>query len=208
MKSRWLAISIIAGCGVSAVIGGASRAADDAPATPLLKPIAPGETAKSETTVGETTVGETAGPHITSFAPLAYFNDNCARCHGEYGSFYGEGFAKNLDDAALQSVVAAMANGPAQAPLSPADLEVVTAWHRAFRDGKPFVAIVKSEKTEAKWKLSGEISPGATLQINGTDVKVDGSNWTATVGAEPLKLRACKGEAVTELDASAAAYSD
>lgn len=203
MKSRWLAISIIAGCGVSAVIGGASRAADDAPATPLLKPIVPGEIAKDETAKSEAD-----GPRVTSFAPLAYFNENCARCHGEYGSFYGDGFAKNLDDAALQGVVAAMANGPAQAPLAPADLEVVTAWHRAFRDGKPFVAIVKSEKATANWKLSGEISPGATLQINGIDVKVDGSNWTATVGAKPLKLRACKGEAVTELDASAAAYSD
>ncbi len=159
---------------------------------PVLKPIVPGEKA--------------SGPQVTAFAPLAYFNENCARCHGEYGSFYGDKFAKNLDDAGLHAIVGEMADGPAGAPLAPAQLDAVTAWHRAFRDGKPFVAIVKAEKTEGGWQLIGEISPGATLQINGEKIGVDGSNWKATVDSDAAKLRACLGDEVTELDAGAAAW--
>ncbi len=153
---------------------------------------------------------KTGEPHATKFAPLAYFSANCARCHGENGSFYGEDFAKGLDDAALHNVVKEMAEGPAQAPLSPADLDAVTSWHRSMRDKKPFVVIVKSEKTDAGWQLEGEISPDATLQINGKDVEVKGSNWTTRLApdaAKTVKLRAQKGDALTELDASVGAFA-
>ena len=183
---RLLALAVIAGCGVA-------LAADDAPNdAPKLKPIA---------------VGESAGPRATKFAPLAYFNESCARCHGDYGSNYGDDFAKNLDDKALHDIVGEMAAGPAQAPLSPADVEILTAWHRAKRDGKPFVIIVKTEKTEAGWQLSGEVSPGATLQINGEAVEVEGSNWQHCVATGDAKLRAEVGDEVTELDANVGALA-
>lgn len=173
---------------------GLARAADTATAlqTTTLEPI------------------QTGQPHATKFAPLAYFNASCARCHGDYGSFYGADFAKGLDDAALRNIIDEMAQGPGQAPLAPAELDAVASWHRAVRDKKPFVAIVKSEKTDAGQQLEGEISPGATLQINGADVEVKGSNWTycvATGANEAIKLRAQKGDAVTELDASVAAFA-
>ena len=189
MKFRFLAPALVLSCGILSY--GLARAADTATATQpaQLEPIQTGE------------------PHATKFAPLAYFNANCARCHGEYGAFYGEGFAKGLDDAALRNVVKEMVDGPAQAPLAPAELDAVTSWHRSMRDKKPFVVIVKSAKTDAGWQLEGEISPGATLQINGAAVEVKGSNWTTIAGAGPLKLRAQKGDAVTELDASVGAFA-
>ena len=164
-------------------------------------------TATGATTLVPIVAGETAGPHASRFAPLAYFNQNCARCHGENGSFYGEDFAKNKSDADLHAIVEEMAAGPAQAPLAPAELDAVAAWHRALRDKKPFVVIVKAEKAKADWLLSGEISPGATLQINGKDVAVEGSNWTTMMQAGPLKLRATRGEATTEMDANVAAWA-
>ena len=196
MKFHFLAPALVLSCGV--LTYGFARAADTDTNTATaaqssdLKPIASGEL------------------HATKFAPLAYFNANCARCHGEYGSFYGEDFAKGLDDAALHDIVAEMANGPAQAPLAPADLDAVTRWHRAVRDKKPFVVVVKSEKTGAGWQLSGEISPGATLQVNGKDIEVKGSDWTASVApddAKSVKLRAQKGDVATELDASVGAIA-
>ena len=146
--------------------------------------------------------GDAGATKPTEFAPMAYFNQNCARCHGENGSFYGDEFAKDKTDAQLHEVVQEMAQGPAQAPLSPAELDAVTALHRAWRDKKPFVAIVKREKTDAGVQLSGEISPGATLEINGENVEVKGSQWTICVPPGALKLRATKGQATTELDAA------
>ena len=178
----------------------AAVAAAPAPPPTDLKPIAPA--------APNAPADADAAPRVTSFAPLTYFNQNCARCHGKYGSFYGDGFAKDLSDDSLHQVVAQMAQGPAQAPLSPADLEIETAWHRALRDGKPFVAIVKSEKVPQGWQLSGEVSPGATLEINGQPVEITKkSNWTALVAPGAVQLRAKNGEVVTELDAHIAALA-
>ena len=172
---------------------GIAWAAAPGAATPPLSPIVAGE--KSD------------GIKATSFAPLAYFNANCARCHGENGAFYEDNFAHDRDDASLRAVIDEMANGPGQAPLAPAELDIVTAWHRALSEKKPFVVIVKSEKSGDGWQLSGEISPGAQLQINGKAVEVKGSQWTQVVAPGALKLRATRGDAATELDASAAAWA-
>ena len=164
-------------------------------------------TAPDTTTLKPIVAGETTGPHAAAFAPSAYFNANCARCHGENGSAYGADFTKNKSDDALRTVVEEMADGPGQAPLAPAELDAVTAWHRALRDKKPFVIIVKSEKKAEGWQLSGEVSPGATLQINGKDIKVKNANWTAQVEAGAIQLRATTGETSTELDANIAAWA-
>ncbi len=182
MKFRGLTLLVVGLCGIA-------WAADE-PA-PTLTPIV---------------AGAEAGPHATKFAPMAYFNENCARCHGENGSFYGDDMGKGRDDESLREIVDEMASGPAQAPLAPAELDAVTAWHRAFRDKKPFVALVKAEKVESGWQLSGEISPSATLQINGEAVEVKGATWTFCVATDAVKLRATKGDAVTEVDANAAAF--
>ncbi len=175
-------------CGAAA-LGGANVFA--AP-TPTLQPIAPGQ--------------KTGAPCVTKFAPLAYFNEKCARCHGQYGSFYGDDFGKGQSDAQLHQSVDEMASGPAQAPLSAHDVDVLTAWHRALRDGKPFVAVVSAAPDGDGFQLQGEISPGATLEINGENIEVKDAKWTARVGAGALKLRARKGEATTEVEASAAAF--
>ncbi len=151
--------------------------------------------------------GEADGLHATSFAPLAYFDQNCARCHGENGSFYGDTFAQGQSDAQLREAITEMAEGPGQAPLNAAQLDAVAAWHRALRDKKPFVVVVKSEKVEAGVQLSGEVSSGATLQINGEDVEVKGTQWTFCVEPGAVQLRATKGEVTTELDANAAAFA-
>ena len=196
MKFHGLALAIVATgvavCGASWANGDAATAPPPTPSASTLQPITPGETSELRT---------------TSFAPTAYFNQNCARCHGENGSYYSEDFGKDKDDAALRQIIDEMAHGPGNAPLAPADLDVLTAWHRALRDKKPFVAIVKAEKTGDVWRLSGEISPGATLQINGETAKVDGTTWTHDANTNALKLRAQKGDVVTELDANAAAFA-
>lgn len=125
-----------------------------------------------------------AGPVTTGFRALDYFQTNCARCHGDYGAAYGLEFGKNLTDRQLQDFVRDMAEGPAQAPLSDADLAVVTDFHRALRDGRPFGGVVA-------WKggvLSGEALPGSTvsLELPGQtlDVPLDGNAWKIAVPAD------------------------
>lgn len=170
---------------------GAVAWGEGAPATPLV-PIVPGE--------------NKGAPHVTAFAALDYFGENCARCHGEYGSFYGKDFGKNRDDAQMHEVVDEMAQGPAGAPLDEADLKVLVAWHLALRDGKPFVALISAKPDQGGWQLEGEVSPDATLQVNGETLEIKGAKWTHHVAAGPVKLRAQKGEAVTQVDADAAAF--
>lgn len=146
-------------------------------------------------------VAQNAAPKSSNFAPLDYFDANCARCHGPNGSFYGANFAKNLkDDAALRHVVQEMAEGPGNAPLSEADLEVLTDFHRSLRDGKPYLVLVSVQKSEKCLVLRGEATPDATISLeNGKEVlpvKLEGHSWSVSLPAdfkfEKASLRAVK----------------
>jgi len=122
-----------------------------------------------------------AGPMTTGFRPLDYFQNQCARCHGDYGAAYGKEFGKNLDDKQLEGFVRDMAEGPAQAPLGDADLVVETGFQRALRDGQPFGVVVA-------WKngvLSGEATPGSkvSLSVEGRSIEIplEGDSWKVSV---------------------------
>lgn len=152
----------------------------------------------------------TSAPQTTAFAPLDYFNDKCARCHGNYGSFYGADFAKGQSDAQLGETVKEMCEGPAQAPLSPHDLQVLVAWHRALRDGKPFVASVKLDG--GVW--SGEATPGSTVVMETStgarsDVPLKEHHWSAGLpeGVQIAKILVKNGDQTTELDPRKDAYA-
>ena len=139
------------------------------------------------------------------FAPLAYFDANCARCHGPNGSFYGANFGKTLkDDAALKQVVKDMCEGPGNAPLDAAKLEVLTDFHRALRDDKPFLVVV----SQSAAGLSGEASPDAqiTLESGAQSVAVEqkGNAWSVNFPVdfkkEGARLVARRGDKVSEID--------
>ncbi len=136
-------------------------------------------------------VALTAPKTTAGFKPLDYFQNNCARCHGDYGTAYGSEFAKNITDEQLQTFVRDMAEGPAQAPLGDADLASETDFHRALRDGRPFGAAVT-------WKdgvLSGEATPGSliTLEIEGQtqNIPLKGNSWSVKVPS-PLSWKTAK----------------
>lgn len=142
-----------------------------------------------------------AAPKATHFAPLDYFEANCARCHGPNGSFYGAEFGKGLkDDAALRHIVQEMAEGPGNAPLSPENLEILTDFHRSLRDGKPYIVLVSAQKSESCLTLSGEATPESKITLeNGKEVlavKLEGHKWSVSVppnfDVEKASLRAVK----------------
>lgn len=142
-------------------------------------------------------------PQTTNFAPLDYFNDKCANCHGAYGSFYGKDFGKGKSDAELADTVKQMCEGPAQAPLSPHDLNVLVAYHRSLRDGKPFVASVKLDG--GVW--SGEATPGSTVVLETStgarsDAPLKEHRWSAGLpeGVQIARIHVKNGDQSVELD--------
>lgn len=139
------------------------------------------------------------------FKPIGYFNDRCGSCHGNYGSFWGEGFAKHLDDAALRNVVKEMADGPAQAPLDDQPLAALVAYHRSLVDGAPFLIV--THRTDSS--LHGEVTPGSTVVIEQDNhqipAKVVGHTWTAALDNPnaPATITANHNEKTTHLPAGA-----
>ena len=129
--------------------------------------------------------------------PISYFNDRCGSCHGNYGEFWGGGFAAELDDHELRDIVDEMAAGPAQAPLEGAALDVQVAYHRSLVNGRPFITAYLHEGS-----LRGEVTPGSrvALIIDGKEqpATVEKHTWRSNV-AKATAVRATKGKETTEL---------
>ena len=140
-----------------------------------------------------------------AFATLDYFEQKCARCHGNYGANYTDSI-KTINPKALHDVLHDMAAGPGQAPLEENQLEVLGAFHRSLSDGKPFVSITKIEREGETTTLSGEATPAAAVSVEqatqSTLAARDGHNWTLQFkGADlsGLKVQAKIGEATSEI---------
>jgi len=141
-----------------------------------------------------------------AFATLDYFEQKCARCHGNYGANYTDSI-KTIQPTALHDVLHDMAAGPGQAPLDENQLEVLGAFHRSLGDGKPFVSITKIEREGAATTLSGEATPNAIISAvqaaQSTLATRDGHNWTLKLNGvsdlSVLKIQAKIGEATNEI---------
>jgi mono/diheme cytochrome c family protein len=188
-----------------------------------LLPAAPADSVSYIALSAGASTGETAsqqqkpaGVALSEFAPMSYFESNCARCHGSYGSFYGEGFGQELNDSKLRQVVHDMAAGPGNAPVTEPQLDALTAYHRSLIDGKPFLIInaVRDEKDAAR-TLQGETTPESQLSVRwegGTAAAtVEGYTWTARLPANvdwsKVEIVAKKGDTQTVLKAGESEYS-
>lgn len=135
-----------------------------------------------------------ATPEKEPFAPLDYFEANCARCHGSYGAFYGEGFAKDKSDEQLRQIVKDMAEGPGNAPLDEKSLDILTTYHISLRDKKPFLVLVDRKDDNDFVVLSGEVTPDSRLSFRGEKsvaVSLDGHQWKLRVSAKTDWKKAC-----------------
>lgn len=153
-----------------------------------------------------TTAEASVSPDVPpiDFKPISYFNDRCGSCHGNYGSFWGEGFVRDLKDAELRTVVKEMAEGPAQAPLEDQPLAALVAYHRSLTDGSPYLILTRREGSQ----LAGEVTPGATVVIQSGDqtipARVDQHSWAVTLDATDgdWTLIASKDGKITHLRAA------
>lgn len=124
-------------------------------------------------------------------APLAYFENHCARCHGRSGSLYPRRADWDIDQ--LKEKIELMSVGPANAPIKEGDLDVQAALHIAFMDKAPFIAWLGRNKDGA---LIGEVTPGVelTAESEGKALTVTRAKlrWTIADAPEgkPVTLRA------------------
>ncbi|MBZ0256272.1 hypothetical protein K8I31_09430 [bacterium] len=123
-----------------------------------------------------------------SFKPIDYFEFNCARCHGSYGSSYGDTFGEGMTDEELVEFVDDMAGGPGQAPIEGKKLDAEVAFHRSLVLDEPFIAWTGWDgKT-----LSGEVTAEATVSIQIGDkqyqAKVKDEQWTLDVAIPSTHL--------------------
>ena len=134
--------------------------------------------------------------------PLTYFNANCANCHGNYGSYWGEGFAADYDEDELREVVAEMAGGPGFAPIDGIALDVQTAYNAKLAAGKnapPFVVATRGPDG-----FRGEVTPGSSVTLvtafGKIPATVDGHTWTAPDADDVVSLMVVRGDTMTRLD--------
>ncbi len=166
----------------------------------------------------QTPAAETAEAK-TAFEALDYYGAHCGRCHGLEGANYSPESLQKRDDDSLQQVIKEMAQGPGQAPLEGAQLEVVTAWHRAFIAGQPFVSVTKIARENDKIQLRGEATSDARIALicltapDAPQVLAtrEGTNWSAELPANvdlaTVQVLAEQGEIKTLLKFDGELYS-
>ncbi len=132
-------------------------------------------------------------PVALDFKPIAHFQAHCANCHGNYGSFYGDGFAADLSDADLQQTVKEMCAGPGQAPLKGEELAAEVAYHRSLARGTPFVIVTK----RAGGQIEGEVTDGATVQVGGKPATVEGTTFRAAAPPDAPVVASKGGKSTT-----------
>ncbi len=141
-----------------------------------------------------------------SRAPLHYFSQHCANCHGDMGEMFGPQFATGYTEAELQKMVKKMADLNANAPLSGADLAAQVEFLKALSARRPFVAWTSS----AKGVLSGEAMPGTKLSATagGKSVPVTQKGWTWSVQAHPpVTVTATHGKTSVKLEIPKRAFT-
>ncbi len=213
MKHRFLqpagGISLLA---VVTLLGASSRLLPAAPTTSESYIPLEGTSTQQEVAGQQ----KPSGPAVSEFAPMSYFESNCARCHGAYGSFYGEGFGKNLTDGKLRQVVHDMAAGPGNAPVTEPQLDALTAYHRSMINGKPFLIInAADEAQDGSRTLKGETTPESQISLRwegGTaTATVQDFTWSAklpvSIDWSKVEVVARKGEAQTVLKPEQSEYS-
>jgi hypothetical protein len=118
---------------------------------------------------------------VASFSPISYFEQNCARCHGDFGSAYGPTFGHGLSDEQLTKVCDDMAAGPGNAPLNADELKALVDYHKAMIAKQPFVVVTRATEGDDGVTVEGDVTPDVTVTVDDHEAKVDGHLWRVAV---------------------------
>jgi mono/diheme cytochrome c family protein len=126
------------------------------------------------------------------FAPISYFQQQCASCHGDHAAELDPASLRGRDEDSLADVVRDMTEGMGGAPLEGRDLEILVAFHRAYRDGESFVAVESATASS----VQGDVRPGSSVValVGGDEVPASVESHRFTLAsdralASPLRLR-------------------
>jgi mono/diheme cytochrome c family protein len=155
----------------------------------------------------------TASTSAPAFAAMAYYDQNCAHCHGPQGSFYGPTLGQALTDPQLSKAVNDMASGAGNAPLAPDQLPAVTAFHRSLVMRNPYLSVTQMQD-DGKW--GGETMPDAKVVIIIGEKRIeatsDDSGWSAQLPAgtkaSEVKITAELNGVMTTLEPAQEGYSN
>ena len=138
--------------------------------------------------------------------PISYFNDNCGKCHGSYGTYWLGGVLAGLGEQKLREEVDLMAAGPARAPLEGLALEAQVAYHRSLVDGRPFVTVFREPSG-----LAGEVTPGSRVLLMSSgreqEAEVTEHRWSSSL-RDATAVRVVRDGATTELPLEALGPED
>lgn len=154
------------------------------------------------------------------FAPMEYFENQCAHCHGPYGTMYGPRTPEFDGDAALLAKILSMSRNQGQSPVTDAQAHVLLAYERSMateggQKGTLFAAVVELKGQV----LLGEVTPEAEVRLllrDGTEhpAAVDGHQWRVDLGPRASDLRERggllqirKGTSTLAIDLSKTAFS-
>ncbi len=93
--------------------------------------------------------------------PVSYFINNCSRCHGPTDNAYAE-FEKPLRGEEMKKMIVIMADGPALAPLDPANVDLQFELHNAMLDKAPY-AWIDPARADV---IAGELIEGTDVYLN------------------------------------------
>lgn len=151
-------------------------------------------------------------PQLAS-GPMSVFEMHCARCHGPYGTFYGQGFGQ-MPEHDLEEVVVEMLEGPAGLETDETSVAAMMAYHRALGEANPFLCVtngpaVLSGKADT---LHGEVTPDSTVEIRTNDqtrkATVDGHTWSISDPPDaPFEIHARNNQGETTLSFPGNAWS-
>lgn len=191
-----------------AALAGCSKEPDAKPAG------SGGERVNAATVVEKPEAGAGAGFVPLADPPIAFFDQACARCHGPFGSFYGDAFAALNTDRSLHGVVLEMVEGPANAHLDDKSLFAQVAFHRSLRDGTPFGVVTKLTEDE----IAGEMTPGTRVSVvtaSGViEAEMGEATWRAALPPSPpggsagVRVRVSRDGRLFEFDPREQAWSD
>lgn len=138
--------------------------------------------------------------------PIVQFEDACSRCHGPYGSFYGDEFA-HLPHEELKEVVWDMMVGPPG--LNPIEREVdaMTEYHHALREKHPFATLnnAASANISDPTEVHGDVTLDTKVILQKNDstreAMVKGNTWKVeNPPSPPFRIIAKKGEKEASFD--------
>jgi len=120
----------------------------------------------------QSSIAPVTGP--LAIGPVTFFQNYCARCHGDYGWSFNAGYTAGLRDEELLERVHEMVVGPAQQRLGEREIRALADLHRAIDagDAGSFAARTADGSIDA---LPGTKDPEALLEGRGAWAGTDAS---------------------------------